>query len=136
MPPTETIRQTIIIPAHVSLVYRAFTDSKVHSEFTGAKATGGHKIAAKFTAWDGYITGKVLDLIPNKFIMQEWQTTSWPAGFGPSILELHFLPKKVAKRDVTEITLIHSKVPAQDAESYAKGWDEYYWQPLKEYFEE
>ncbi len=137
MPPlTGTIRQSIIIPVHVSAVYKAFTDSKVHSAFTGAKATGGDKIGGKMTAWDGYICGKVIEFIPNKFIMQEWQTTTWPAGYGPSILELHFLPQKDAKkRDVTKITLIQSKVPIHDVESYTQGWEDYYWKPLKEYFE-
>ena len=136
MPPTGTIRQTVVIPAHVSAVFQAFTDSKIHSEFTSAKATGGHKITATFTAWDGYISGKVLDLIPNKFLMQEWITTSWPQGYPPSILELHFKPiKNAKKRDATEITMIHSKVPLEQVDEYTTGWEEYYWKPLQEYFQ-
>lgn len=32
--------------------------------------------------------------------------------------------------------MVHSKVPAEQAQEYKKGWKEFYWEPLKKYFEE
>jgi len=127
---TTVLKQTLIIPADPEKVYDAFTDSKIHSEFTGSKATGKPVVGAKFTAWDGYIFGKNLELAKGKKIVQEWQTTDWPEGYGPSRFELTF--KKVKKG--TEITMIHSDIPQEQKEELAEGWNEFYWTPLKEYF--
>lgn len=111
-------------------VYDAYVDPKKHAAFTGSTATGTQRVGAKFTAWDGYISGKYLQLEKGKKIIQEWTTSEWPAEHPPSIVELTFR----AKGKGTELTMVHSKVPSEQAESYAKGWTDYYWEPLKAYF--
>ena len=128
--PTKTIKQKINIPATPAQLYEVFTNPQIHSLVTGSKATGGTKVGQKFTAWDGYITGKVLQLKKNSLVKQEWQTDGWEIGYGPSILELRF----EAKSKGTQITLIHSNVPSASASSYAQGWHDYYWKPLITYF--
>jgi activator of HSP90 ATPase len=127
---TAVLKQTIVVPADPRKVYDAFVDSRIHSEFTGSKATGKPVVGAKFTAWNGYIFGKNLELVKGKKIVQEWQTTDWPEGYGPSRFELTL--KKV--KDGTEITMIHSDIPQEQKEELAEGWNEFYWRPLKEYF--
>lgn len=128
---TKTIRQTILIPAKPADVYESFVDSRKHSLFTGSKARFDSRIGGKFTAWDGYISGKNLVLNKGKRIVQEWRTTEWPAGCSPSILEFSFKPKG----NGTELRMVQSNVPAEQAESYASGWVDFYWKPLKEYFQ-
>ncbi len=126
----KTIRQKVFVPAFPEDVYNVFVDSKKHSAFTGAKATGTAKEGSKFTAWDGYIEGKHLKLVKGKKIVQEWRTTEWPKDAELSRLEFTF----IAKKGGTEITMIHSNLPAEQAADYDKGWEEYYWKPLKKYF--
>ena len=58
----RTIKQKVVISASPKEVYEAYVDPKKHSEFTGSKATGKPVIGGKFTAWDGYIFGKYLEL--------------------------------------------------------------------------
>jgi activator of HSP90 ATPase len=128
---TVTINQTEFIPATPEEVYDAFMNTDKHSEFTGSKATSEPKVGGKFTAWDGYISGKNLELEKGKRIVQEWETTEWPAGYAPSVLDLSFK----RKGDGTELAMVHSKVPASQAESYRQGWIDAYWKPLKAYFE-
>ncbi len=111
-------------------VYDAFIDPKKHGEFTGSPATCTKKVGGRFTAWDGYISGKILALTKDKKIVQEWKTTEWPDGYPPSILELTFKPKG----GKTELSMVHSKVPAEQVDKYTDGWPESYWDPLKEYF--
>jgi activator of HSP90 ATPase len=128
---TKTIRQR----AHFRGVqpvelYDSILNGRKHSAFTGAKATSVARVGGAFTAWDGYITGKHLELEPARRIVQEWKTTQWPAGSPPSRLEWRFQPK----RGGTEMTLIHSNVPASQAPSYRQGWIDYYWNPLKKFF--
>jgi activator of HSP90 ATPase len=130
---TTTIKQTHLIPgAKPQQVYDALVDPRKHAEFTGAKATGQAKAGAKFTAWDGYIFGKHLVLEPGKRLLQEWSTTDWPAGAGPSQLEWTFR----TKGDGTEVTLTQTEVPEHQAALYSEGWIDYYWEPLKLYFED
>jgi activator of HSP90 ATPase len=127
---TRTIRQKASIPAAPDEVYDAFVDAKKHSAFTGSKAMSDSKVGGEFTAWDGYIWGKNLELEKGKKIVQEWSTTDWPDHFPPSKLELTFKKTKSG----TEISMIHSNVPAEQADEVAEGWVEFYWKPLKEYF--
>ncbi len=125
-----TITQKVIIPASPKEVYEAYVDLKKHSEFTGAKATGKPAVGGKFTAWDGYIFGKFLELEAGKRVVQEWTTTDWEEGYPASKLELTFN----AVPEGTEICMLHSNVPKEQAEEIAEGWTEFYWNPLKEYF--
>ena len=126
----KTIKEKIIIPTSPDALYEAFMDAKIHSAFTGSKATCDPKIGGKFTAWDGYISGKNLELEKGKKIVQEWVTTEWPEDYPPSRLELAF--KKV--KEGTEISMVHSDVPAEQAEDLKEGWSEFYWKPLENYF--
>jgi activator of HSP90 ATPase len=105
-------------------------DSEKHAAVTGSAASINPKVGGKFTAWDGYISGKNLELERGKKIVQEWMTTEWPEGYPPSRLELTFAKVK----DGTEITVVHSDVPADDATAYDEGGYEFYWDPMKLYF--
>jgi activator of HSP90 ATPase len=125
-----TIRQKTLISSTPDEVYEAFMDSKKHSAFTGSKAKCDSKVGGEFTAWDGYISGRNLELEKGKKIVQEWSTSEWPDGYSPSRLELTL--RKV--KNGTEISMVHSNVPAKQADDIAEGWTEFYWKPLKEYF--
>ena len=125
-----TIKQTVTIEATPLEVYEAYVDPKKHAAFTGQSATGAPKVGGKFTAGDGYITGKYLALEKGKRILHEWTTTEWPEGYPVSTLELTLK----AKGKKTELTMVHSKVPEEQVDYYAEGWKEYYWKPLQKYF--
>jgi activator of HSP90 ATPase len=130
MAKTETIKQNVSVPATPEEVYEAFIDPKKHSKFTGSKATCDPKVGGEFTAWDGYIFGKNLKLEQGKKIVQEWLTTDWPPQHPPSTLELTFRKAK----NGTELSMIHSGVPAEQAADIAQGWIDFYWEPLKKHF--
>lgn len=129
---TVALKQAVLIPASPAAVYRAYTDPKEHSAFTGAEATGEPKVGGAFTAWGGYIEGEYLELVPNERVVQAWSTSEWPAGYAPSRLELTFLPDG----DGTKVSLLQTEVPAEQADDYESGWHSSYWEPLTDYFEE
>jgi uncharacterized protein YndB with AHSA1/START domain len=62
----KTIRQKVIVPGFPNEVYDAFMDAKKHSAFTGSKGTCDLRVGGAFTAWDGYISGKNLELEKGK----------------------------------------------------------------------
>jgi len=72
-----------------------------------------------------------LELVRARKIVDEWRTSEWPEGFAPSRLEFRFADKDGG----TEVTMVHSEVPESQAEAYRQGWVDYYWNPLKEYFD-
>lgn len=126
----KTIKQKVIIPASPEEVYHAYLDPKKHGEFTGSTATGDPVVGGKMTAWDGYISGRYLELKDGERIVQDWITTDWVEGYPASRLELTF--REVPEG--TEITLVNSNVPKAQADEIADGWVDFYWNPLKKYF--
>ncbi len=131
-PKLATIKQTVFLMASPEDVYEALLDPEKHSAFTGSPATTSTKKGAAFTAWDGYITGKNLELVKGKKIVQEWKTTEWPEGYPVSRLELTL----TAKKGGTELKMLHTDVPAEQADDYSGGWKSSYWDPLRKYLAE
>jgi hypothetical protein len=39
-----------------------------------------------------------------------------------------------AKKGGTRVSMVHSNVPATQADSYEKGWGDFYFDPMKKYF--
>jgi uncharacterized protein YndB with AHSA1/START domain len=111
---TTTIKQVHFIPASPEEVYDAYMDAKKHAKFTGGRATCIPKKGGRFSAWDGYIAGRNVELVKGKRIVQEWQTSVWPQGYCPSTLKI--VLKK--KGDGTELVMTHAKVPAEQAGEY------------------
>jgi activator of HSP90 ATPase len=128
----STITQSVTIGSTPNKVYDALMDSKSHAAITGSPAKMSGVVGGRFTAWDGYIIGKNLELVRGKKIVQEWSTTEWPGGYPPSRLEITLAKSK----EGTILKMVHSKVPAEQRADYAEGWRSYYWKPLKAYFSE
>lgn len=126
----KTITQTVLIRAAPATVFNAFVNPRVHAAFTGAAATGSARVGGRFTAWDGYISGVNRVVDRGRRLVQEWKTTEWPEGAGPSQVEFVFQ----AVKGGTRIRMVHSNVPAEQADSYRQGWIDSYWEPLKAYF--
>jgi len=129
-PRTRTIEQRVIIPASPAQVYRALMDPKEHAEFTEDKAEGSGEVGEVLRAYGGYITAKNIELEIGKRIVQEWTTTEWPEGYPPSRLEIRLSKAK----EGTELTMVHSLVPEEQADDYAQGWKDHYWDKLQKHF--
>jgi uncharacterized protein YndB with AHSA1/START domain len=127
-----TIRQSVFLRATPLEVYHALIDPKKHAEFTHQGATGEPTVGGSFTAGDGYITGKNVELKEGKLIVQQWRTTEWSDGFPHSLVKFSFRKQ----RGGTRLLMVHSKVPATQRNYYRKGWEQYYWTPLKQYLSE
>jgi activator of HSP90 ATPase len=129
---TVTLKQKVTFSATPLEVYNALTNPIKHTEFTGSKATGKAIEGGSFSAWDGYIFGKFLKLVIAKRIVMEWMTTEWPEEYPVSKVDIQLKVKGKG----TEMLMVHTKVPAEQAQNYRQGWIDFYWKPLKEHFAE
>jgi activator of HSP90 ATPase len=127
---SESIKISTVLPTSAEKIYKAWLDSNAHSKFTGSKAKINPKLKGKFTAWDGYISGTNLELVPFKKIVQSWRTTEFPEDASDSRLEIIFeeIPKG------TRVTLVHTQIPDGQSSEYKKGWKDFYFDPMKSFF--
>jgi uncharacterized protein YndB with AHSA1/START domain len=121
---------TTTIPASAQEIYEAWLDSLAHSEMTGSEAIMSDEVGAEVAAWDGYITGRNLELVPGERIVQSWRTSEFTDEHEDSIITLTL--EEVA--DGTLLTLVHSKVPEGQTSYERGGWQVHYFEPMKEYF--
>ena len=119
-----------IFSAKPSEIYNAWLDSDGHTAMTGSPAKVTGKVGGKFTAWEGYIFGKMLELEPPHRILQAWRTSEFPEDAPDSTVEI--LLKEV--KGETKITLKHSGMPEDQVDSYRQGWEDFYFKPMREYF--
>ena len=127
---TDAFRISALVSALPERVYSAWLDSAAHSAFTGGEAKVDPAIGGRFTAWDGYIQGRTLELLAGRRIVQTWRTKVFPQGSPDSRLEVQLEPAEGG----TRITILHSGIPEGQGEKYKQGWADKYFHPMKEYF--
>ena len=110
-------------------IYNAWLDSDQHSAMTGGKAIVSGVVGESFTAWDGYIEGRNIELEPGTKIIQHWRTSEFGNSDENSRLEVVF----EARREGTIVTIRHSNLPEHGMQ-YKMGWVDNYLDPMKEYF--
>lgn len=118
-------------PATPETLFEAWLNSELHSSMTGGKAQVSDLVGGVFTAWDGYIKGKNLELQPSMRILQSWRTTEFQDSDPNSLLEITF----IHEGDDTRVTIRHSDLPEHGMQ-YQQGWVDSYFTPMKVYFQE
>lgn len=126
---TQTIKQGCMLPGTPHQVYELWLDSKKHSAFTNGAAKLSRKIGGSFATFDGWASGKNIELIPDKKIVQSWRGEDWPEGHF-SLLTVKLLP---AANKSTKLMFTQTEVPTSVAKSIAQGWKDYYWEPMNEF---
>ena len=127
----ESFNLTKVFSVNPETIYNAWLDSEIHSEIVGSKSVIDPKVNGRFSIWDGYITGWNVELLPNQKIIQNWRTSEFPEDSADSILEIELEEHASG----TRLKLTHSNIPDGQSKSYKQGWIDYYFEPMKEYFE-
>jgi activator of HSP90 ATPase len=127
---TYDFKLSCTLLASPEAVYDAWLDSAKHSAMTGAGAKINNRVGGAYSAWDGYITGKTVELIPAKRIVQSWRTTQFGDNHPDSTIIVELAPAKTGAR----LTLTHSGVPDGQTSYEKGGWQDNYFAPMKVYF--
>jgi activator of HSP90 ATPase len=120
------------IPASPEAVYVAWLDSAAHFAMTGAEATASDQVGADFTAWNGYIRGRNLELVKGRRIVQSWRTSEFSDADPDSVVTVTLAPAKSG----VKLTLEHSNVPDGHASYEEGGWEDNYFAPMRAYFKQ
>ncbi|MDA0708926.1 MAG: SRPBCC domain-containing protein [bacterium] len=112
-----------------ALLFHAWLDSAEHTAMTGGEALVSDEVGGSFSAWDGYISGKNIELETGKRILQSWRTDDFDPDAPDSSLCILFQ----AEDDRVRVTIHHSDLP-EGGMRYHQGWIDFYFEPMKAYF--
>ena len=128
----DKFKVTVKLNCKAKDVFKGWLDNKLHAKFTGgAKAKIDPNEGGSFDVYDGYISGKNVEIFPYKKIIQTWRTTEFDVKDQDSMLELLFTQKE----DYTLMSLSHTNIPEGDGERYKKGWKDYYFSYMKRHYD-
>jgi uncharacterized protein YndB with AHSA1/START domain len=129
MPRTVTL--AVDLPRPPARLYSMYLDPREHAAFTGAPVRIAGRPGAPFEAFGGALTGTILQVIPNRLIVQSWRSTEFAKRDLDSTLILSFWKHPRGGR----IELTHVNVADSDFAGVSEGWSKYYWVPWRAYLE-
>src|SRR5262249_52380734 len=90
-------------------------------KMTGGAASIEPHVGGAHSAWNGYVTGKTVELDPGARIVQSWRTSEFPAEHADSQIVVH-----VSEEDgQTRLIIEHTGIPEGQRSKYAPGWSEH-----------
>lgn len=125
----NVIRQSVVLPAPAETLFELYLDPAAHQAITGTPVDIGDERGCKFKAFDGALTGTILEVVKPRLIIQSWRSNVFRAEDPDSTLILSF----TSETDQGRIDLIHLDVPDYDYEGVTQGWEKYYWAPWRAY---
>lgn len=124
-----SIHQEVLFSASPEQVFHALIDSGTHSAFTGAPAEISPEAGGAWSCYGGGITGRNIEIVENKRIVQAWRPGNWPEGLYSLVrFELQ------ADGEGTRLVLDHTGFPADAKPHLEAGWNDRYWTPMHAYF--
>jgi activator of HSP90 ATPase len=116
----------VTFKAEPHAVYELLMDSKKHARFSESKAAISREVGGKISAYDEYIDGWNVELVPDKKIVQKWRESDWPAGtYSTASFELKKVPGG------SRLTFVQTEVPEDQFEDIDEGGVEHYWERIK-----
>lgn len=126
----EALRVSTTVPSAPTTVYFAWLTAEQHSAMTESPAKIDQTVGGKYTARDGYISGKLVTLDLGRRIVMSWRTTDFPREDHDSRVEIHF----EALGGSTRILVLHTEIPEGQGEKYRALWNDNYFTPMRNYF--
>ena len=127
---SDVIHQEITLAAEPSRVYEALTSADQFGDLTGGVAAElSSDAGAPFSLFGGAITGRNIELVPDRRIVQSWRGGPWEDG-------VYSIVKFELEGDTagTKLVLDHAGFPEGQRDHLASGWDTNYWEPLRQHF--
>jgi uncharacterized protein YndB with AHSA1/START domain len=127
----RTVTHAVVLPRSPARLYSLYLDPKEHAAFTGAPVRIAARAGARFEAFRGALSGTILQVVPNRLIVQSWRSTQFAKRDLDSTLILSFWPDPQGGK----IEVTHVNVADSDFAGVSEGWFKYYWNPWRAYLE-
>jgi activator of HSP90 ATPase len=115
----KTFQKTFKINAEPSDVYSALTNPYTIELWSGYPAVMSEEPGSEFSLWEGDITGKNLEFIKDKKVVQEWYFGDQEEKSIVTILIQN-------ERGDSLVNVEHTNIPDEDFADIAEGWRDYY----------
>ena len=86
----RNVTMAAVLPKAPSRLYSMYLDPQQHAAFTGAPVKIAARVGAPFAAFGGALSGTILQLVPNRLIVQSWRSTQFGKRDIDSTLVLSF----------------------------------------------
>ena len=86
-------------------------------------------VTFRFSFFGGNISGKFIEIVENKKIVQSWRYKQWPAGHFSNV-EMEFEEKD----DHTILKIIQTLVPSNEYDTTNQNWQRYYFESIRATF--
>ncbi|MBN8703159.1 MAG: SRPBCC domain-containing protein [Bacteroidetes bacterium] len=117
------------IPATPEEVYLALTTPSTILLWSGEPAIMSTEPGSEFSLWEDNITGKNIEFVENKKIVQQWYFGDDSEDSIVTIL-LH------AHEKGTSLELRHTNIPTEAYDDIVEGWNKNYLGALKDFYED
>jgi activator of HSP90 ATPase len=77
--------------------------------------------------WEGDISGRIIELVPDKKVVQEWY-------FGDSVEQSIVTINISPSGGESVIVVEHTNIPDDDFENIVEGWNEYYMGAIRRFY--
>ena len=115
----KTFKKTFKINAEPSDIYSAVTNPYTIELWSGYPAQMSTEPGSEFSLWEGDITGKNLEFVQDKKVVQEWY-------FGDQVDKSIVTITIVPDMENSLVTVEHTNIPDEEFNDIADGWREYY----------
>lgn len=115
----KTFKKTFKINAEPSDIYSAITNPYTIELWSGYPAQMSTEPGSDFSLWEGDITGRNIEFVQDKKVVQEWY-------FGDQTEKSIVTIIITADRENSAVTVEHTNIPDEEFNDIAEGWREYY----------
>lgn len=124
-----SIQQKIMIDADRAQVYELFADAAALSALSGMSGTPGRSAGEEFSAFDGHVVGRQIELVPGERIVQAWRFPAWEPGIY-SIVQFTL----VTEGGGTRLVIDQHGEPDAWHDHINSNWPTFYLTPLTKHF--
>jgi activator of HSP90 ATPase len=117
------------IKAEAQDIFACLTNPVTIELWSGYPAKMETEPGTEFEIWDGDITGRIISIIPDKEIVQQWYFDTQEEA---SIVTMKLHPDK----DQVSVELRHTNIPDEVYEEFVTGWDEHFFDSIKSFLED
>jgi len=123
----KIFKKTFRINAEPSDIYSALTNPLTIELWSGYPAEMSTEPGSEFSLWEGDITGKNLEFIQDRKVVQEWY-------FGDQSEKSIVTISISADGENSFVTVEHTNIPDDEFSQIAEGWREFYFGAITSFF--